>query len=68
MLPLTDEAKKVMKAYPEYQSLKNPKGDSLKFKKRVGAKQFVSIEQPEFNMNVFNHNYQKPIAISLFDD
>jgi hypothetical protein len=68
MLPLTDEAKKIMKAYPEYQSLKNPKSDSLKFKKRVGAKQFVSIEQPEFNMNVFNHNYQKPIAISLFDD
>jgi hypothetical protein len=68
MLPLTDEAKKIMKAYPEYQSLKNPKGDSLKFKKRVGAKQFVSIGQPEFNMNVFNHNYQKPIAISLFDD
>jgi hypothetical protein len=67
ILPLTNEAKKIIKQYPEYSSLKNPKADSLKFKKRVGSKDFIYIEQPKFNMNVFNHNYQKPDSITLFD-
>jgi hypothetical protein len=68
MLPLTNEAKKIMKDYPEYKSIKNPKSEALKFKKRVGDKQFVFIEQPKFNMNVFNYNYQKPNSINLFEE
>ena len=36
-----------------------PKEDSLKFFKRIANGKFTEIEQPHFNMDVFEHNYQK---------
>lgn len=57
--PLNKDAKKILKCYPEYLNNKNPKDSSLLFEKRVSKGKFEIIEQPNFNMNVFNHNYQK---------
>lgn len=59
ILPLTSIAKKVLKQYPEYNGLKRPKDEDLLFEKRVEKGKFERIEKPKFNMNVFNHNFQK---------
>lgn len=37
----------------------NPKDSDLKFERRVIKGVFEEIPQPNFNMRVFNHNYQK---------
>lgn len=69
IMPLNKKARKVLDSYEEYKNMKNPKADSLVFKKRVGSKSFVKIEQPQFNMNVFENNYQKPTeVVSLFQE
>ena len=57
--PLNRKAKCMLSQYPEYRGLKNPKDDALIFEKRVAKGKFERINQPNFNMNVFNHNYQK---------
>jgi hypothetical protein len=69
ILPLTKQAIKDFNTYEQYKSLKNPKADSLLFKKRIGDKKFIFIEQPKFNMNIFDNNYQKPVEqLSLFQE
>lgn len=57
--PLNNDAKKILQSYDEYKDLDNPKEHDLLFKKRVSNGKFILIEQPKFNMDVFNHNYQK---------
>jgi len=57
--PLNKVAKKILAAYPEYLNLKNPKDEDLVFEKRIGKGRFEKIPRPNFNMNVFNYNYQK---------
>ena len=57
--PLNKEAKKILGAYDEYLSNKNPKECDLIFEKRVENGKFEKICKPDFNMNVFNYNFQK---------
>lgn len=57
--PLSKKARKILSGYSEYMGLKNPKADALVFEKRVENGKFIRIAQPQFNMNVFTHNYQK---------
>ena len=59
MYPLSKSAKKILKKYNEYGGLKNPKEIDLIFEKRVKLGGYEQIKKPDFNMNVFNHNYQK---------
>jgi len=59
MYPLSKESKKILKKYDEYSGLKNPKEADLIFERRTGLGGYERINKPEFNMNVFNHNYQK---------
>jgi len=66
--PLTKEANKILNQYKTYE---HPKDKDLIFEKRIVKGMFEKIEQPIFNMDVFEHNYQKPkkqiIQLSLFD-
>lgn len=57
--PLNKEAKKILKEYDEYYNNKNPKDCDLIFEKRISNGKFEKIEKPNFDMNVFNYNYQK---------
>lgn len=57
--PLNKEAKKILKEYDEYHNNKNPKDCDLIFEKRISNGKFEKIEKPNFDMNVFNYNYQK---------
>ena len=57
--PLNNDAKKILSKYNEYKGLNNPKDDCLIFEKRIENGKFERINQPKFNMDVFNHNYQK---------
>ncbi len=57
--PLSKSAKKILKEYPEYNGLQNPKDNVLLFERRIGNGKFEIIDKPTFNMDVFNHNYQK---------
>ena len=59
LYPLNKSSKNILKDYPEYKCLKNPKDDDLSFEKRVANGKFEVIEKPTFNMSVFNYNYQK---------
>lgn len=55
--PMDKEARKVIeKTFPV---MPNPKDTDLKFEKRISKGVFEEIAQPNFNMRVFNHNYQK---------
>jgi hypothetical protein len=56
--PLNKTAKRMLKEYNEYQNLSNPKDEQLLFERRVANGKFEKIQQPNFNMNVFKHNYQ----------
>ena len=56
--PLNKVAKRMLKDYNEYQNLNNPKDDELLFERRVSNGKFEKIPKPNFNMNVFKHNYQ----------
>jgi hypothetical protein len=57
--PLSKSSRKMLDKYTEYSGLKNPKEPDLLFEKRVDVGQYEIIPQPKFNMNIFNHNYQK---------
>lgn len=57
--PLNKNAKKIIKENKKYDSLKYPKDSNLVFEKRIKNGVFEKIEKPNFNMNIFNHNYQK---------
>ena len=57
--PLNKIAVKILKDYPKYLNNKNPKDADLVFEKRVKLGKFEVIKKPKFNMNVFNHNFQK---------
>lgn len=57
--PLTKESKKILREYPKMNKLKHPKMGDIVFKKRIEKGIFEKIPQPNFNMNVFEHNYQK---------
>lgn len=57
--PLNKKASKILNCYPKYLNNKNPKDKDLIFEKRVKLGKFEKIEMPNFNMNTFNHNYQK---------
>lgn len=71
IMPLNKEAKLILKEYDEYKNQPNPKDKDILFKKRVNKNKYEFIQQPKFNMLVFNHNYQKPkkqYQISLFEE
>lgn len=57
IFPLNKEAKKILKKYNF--NLDYPKNKDLIFEKRIEKGKFIKIEQPNFNMNIFNYNYQK---------
>lgn len=57
--PLDKKANRILNSYDTYQNQKNPKENDLKFEKRTGAGKYIEIEKPEFNMDIFEHNYQK---------
>jgi hypothetical protein len=57
--PLTKQASKILDQYEEYKNLPNPKEFDLIFERRVTTGKFEKIPKPNFNMNVFKHNYQK---------
>ncbi len=59
MYPLDKKARKMLDSYPEYVSNPNPKEKDLVFEKRIMTGKYEVIPQPNFNMNVFTHNYQK---------
>lgn len=55
--PMNKEARKVINV--NYKHKNYPKDTDLKFEKRIEKGVFQEINQPIFNMSVFNHNYQK---------
>jgi len=59
IIPLNKDAKKLLNSYTEYLNNKNPKDNDLYFGVRTEKGKFKSIEMPKFNMDYFNHNYQK---------
>ena len=59
IIPLNRTGKKILKKYPEYKNLPYPKDEDLMFERRIANGKFEKISQPNFNMNVFEHNYQK---------
>jgi len=72
IMPLNKEANKILDEYETYRHLAYPKDKDILYKKRIGEKQFIYIEQPKFNMRSFSHNHQKPnetiIQLDLFDN
>lgn len=57
--PLNKKSKKILKSYLKYNNNKNPKEKDLVFERRIRNGKFIKIDKPKFNMNIFNHNYQK---------
>lgn len=57
--PLNKRGRYILSEYPEYNGLHNPKDNNLIFERRVENGKFEQIEQPKFNMDVFEYNYQK---------
>ena len=55
--PLDKSNRKLV--YNLYGNLAYPKQSDLLFEKRVNTGKFEVIPMPKFNMDVFNHNYQK---------
>lgn len=55
--PLDKKSRKILKKYDK--NLSYPKEDDLLFEKRVKKGKYEQIKQPDFDMNVFEHNYQK---------
>jgi hypothetical protein len=55
--PMNKTARKIV--LNNYHYMSYPKDCDLKFEKRIAKGVFEEIEQPIFNMRVFNHNYQK---------
>jgi len=59
IIPLNKKSKKILKSYSKYNRLPYPKDIDLVFEKRISNGKFIKIEQPNFNMKIFNHNFQK---------
>jgi len=57
--PLDKKSRKIINSYTEYTSTVYPKNKDLIFEERVDKGKYNFIAQPQFNMDVFNHNYQK---------
>lgn len=57
IFPLNKDAKKILKQY-DY-NYPYPKDKDLIFERRVSNGKFERIEQPNFNMNVLEYNYQR---------
>jgi len=55
--PMNRKYRKIVQKY--YGDLDYPKEDDLIFDKRIKKGKYEIIEQPQFNMDVFDHNYQK---------
>lgn len=56
MLPLNKSAKKAMQ---QFDDKPNPKDADLVFSRRVAKGKFEDIPMPNFDMDVFTHNFQK---------
>lgn len=56
ILPLNNKSKRVLK---QYEGFSYPKDCDLEFSIRASKGKFEKIPMPEFNMDVFNHNFQK---------
>lgn len=56
ILPLNNKSKRVLKQYEDFDY---PKDCDLEFSIRASKGKFEKIPMPEFNMDVFNHNFQK---------
>lgn len=71
IIPLNRTGKKILSKYPEYVGNKYPKDINLIFEKRVIEGKFEKISPPKFNMNIFEHSFQKPKdkekVVSLWD-
>jgi len=61
MYPLDKKSRKVLFSYPEYIDLPNPKDDDLLFEVRYEHGKYKEIPAPNFDMNVFDNSYQKPL-------
>lgn len=59
MMPLDKKSRKIILQYPEYINNSNPKEEDLYFGKRIENGKFKTIKMPDFNMDIFEHNYQK---------
>lgn len=57
IFPMDKHSQKILSE--TFPILNNPKDADLKFEKRVSKGVFQEIDQPIFNMRVFNHNFQK---------
>ena len=57
IMPLNKKSKKILNSYNHKKQY--PKDKDLIFEKRIEKGKFIKIEQPKFNMNVSNYNYQK---------
>lgn len=66
--PLDKHAKKILNSYEAYGNLKFPKEADLVFERRVSTGKYEIINQPLFNMNVFNYNYQKYTENSIANE
>lgn len=58
MYPIDKRSRRVLNSYKEYRDLKNPKEEDLYFERRVESGVYEEIPQPNFNMDVFNYNFQ----------
>jgi hypothetical protein len=59
---MSRNAKKILD--DTYPCMNHPKDCDLIFEKRIKNGVFEQISQPNFNMRVFNHNFQKGKMIS----
>lgn len=58
IMPLNKQGKKILNKYDEYKNLERPKDKDLLFERRIYNGKFEKINQPNFNMSIFNYNYQ----------
>ena len=59
LYPLDSRGRELLKEYPEYRGLKNPKEKDLVFTMRTAPGVYAPIPQPEFNRDVCQFNTQK---------
>ena len=59
LYPLTKEARRILKSYPEYAGLPHPKDGDLRFTMRTGPGQYRPISQPQFDKEVCQFNVQR---------
>lgn len=59
LYPLDSRGRELLKEYPEYRGLKNPKETDLVFTMRTAPGMYAPIPQPEFKRDVCQFNTQK---------